>query len=135
MENIKTVKIANLRPNSKRINLRARVLNIGESKEVFSKRSGEKRELVEALIGDDTATILLTLWDDKVKVVEVGHTYLFKNAFVTVFKGSMRLNVGKYGEVEESEEEISEESVNTERNLSEEKVRSSYPYRRRFQQR
>ena len=122
MEGIKTIKIANLKPNSRRINLRARVLDIGESKEVTSRKSGEQRRLAEALIGDETGTILLTLWDDKIDAVEVGGTYEIKNAFVTVFKGSMRLNVGKYGEIEKSSEEIADDEVNREKNLSEEKV-------------
>ena len=134
MEGIKTIKIANLKPTSRRINLRARILEIGESKEVISKKSGEQRRLAEALIGDETGTILLTLWDDKIEAVEVGGTYDFKNAFVTVFKGSMRLNVGKYGEIEKSSEEISEEEVNREKNLSEEKVtmRKGYYPRGRY---
>ncbi len=122
MEGVRTIKIANLKPSSKRINLKARVLEISESKEVVSRKSGEQRKLAEALIGDETGVILLTLWDDKVESVEVGGTYDIKNAFVTVFKGSMRLNVGKYGEIEKSDEEIAEEDVNKERNLSEEKV-------------
>lgn len=134
MEGIRTIKIANLKPNSKRINLRARVLEIGESKEVTSKKSGEQRRLAEALIGDETGTILLTLWDDKIEAVEVGGTYEIKNAFVTVFKGSMRLNVGRYGEIEKSSEEITEEEVNREKNLSEEKVpmRRGYYSRGRY---
>lgn len=134
MEGLKTIKIYNLKPNSKRINLKARVLEIGESKEVVSRKSGEQRRLAEALIGDETGVILLTLWDDKIDLVEVGGTYNFKNAFVTVFKGSMRLNIGKYGEVEKSSDEISEEEINRERNLSKEKVsaRKSYYPRRRY---
>ncbi len=131
MENIKMVKIADLKPNSRKINVIARVLNVGESVEVTSRRSGETRRLAEALIGDETGVILLTLWDDKVGAVEEGTTYIIKNAFVTVFKGSLRLNVGRYGEIEKSEEEIPEESINMERNRSEEKVRGQFGYRRR----
>ncbi len=131
MENLKLIKIAELQPTSRNISLSARVLSIGEPKEVISKRTGEKRLLAEALIGDETGTIILTLWDDKVGVLEVGNTYVFQNAFVTVFRGSMRLNIGKYGNVNKSNKEISEDMVNKSRNLSEEKVKMPSFQRRR----
>ena len=126
------IKIEDLRPNARNINLVARVLSIGESKEVISRKTGERRRLAEALIGDSTGTILLTLWDEKIEIIEEGETYIIKNAFVTVFKGSLRLNVGKYGAIEKSEEKIEEESINKERNRSEEVIqtRSKRMFRR-----
>jgi ssDNA-binding replication factor A large subunit len=33
--------------------------------------------------------------------VETGHAYQLNNGYTTVFKGSLRLNIGRYGSLEE----------------------------------
>jgi len=123
-----SVKISELTPQSKNVDLVARVLRLEGEKEFTSNRTGKQHKLAEFLIGDETATIIMTLWDEKIKNVEVGKTYQISNAFVTVFRGSMRLNVGKYGKIEEATADIPEESINTSVNKSSEKV--SVPSRR-----
>ncbi len=123
-----TVKISELTPKSKNIDLVARVLKLESEREFTSRRTGEHHKLVEFLIGDETATIIMTLWDEKTESVEVGKTYKISNAFVSVFRGSMRLNVGKYGNIEEAEKEIPEDSINIAVNRSNEKVEA--PFRR-----
>jgi len=112
------IKIAELQPNKRRISLRVRVLNLGEKKEIVSRRTGEVHRIVEAILGDDSGTVVATLWDEKANRLEEGKTYYIKNANTSVFKGSLRLNVGHYTEVEESDIEIAEEDINKENNIS-----------------
>ena len=129
MESIKTLKIESLKPFAKNVNVIARVLNKGETKEVTSKKTGDRRRLAEALIGDETGTIILTLWDDNIEKVESGGTYLFQNTFVTIFNGHMRLNLGKYGGVSKSDVEIEESSINRDNNLSDKEIRVQRRYK------
>lgn len=111
------MKVESLRPYQKKVNLTVKVLDKNEPREVTSKLDDSKHTVTEALVGDDTATVLLTLWDDDIEKIEVGKTYDVINGFTSLFKNSLRLNIGRYGEYKESSEEITE--VNEEKPLSE----------------
>ncbi len=122
------IKIGNLTANSRNVNLRVKVLSVGEERTVTSRRDDALHRVAEALVGDETGTVLMTLWDDKIDLIREreGSTVVLKNCYVGVFRNSMRLNIGRYGSVEDSSEEI--EEVNEENNISEKRVRE---YRRR----
>ncbi|MDH5807279.1 MAG: hypothetical protein QXW62_05510 [Candidatus Methanomethylicaceae archaeon] len=108
-------KIEDLNPASRRIDLLVKVLEISPIKEVSTK-DGKKHNVVEVLVGDNTGCVLMSLWDNDINKVKVGQTISIKNAYITLFRGSMRLNIGKYGSIELSKEEINE--VNMENNIS-----------------
>jgi replication factor A1 len=59
----------------------------------------------------------LTLWDDNIEKVNEGDTLRVENGYVTLFKGNIRLNIGKYGKLEPAKEPLTVE-VNTENNVS-----------------
>ncbi|NHI93386.1 MAG: hypothetical protein EAX96_12945 [Candidatus Lokiarchaeota archaeon] len=109
--------VSDLGPRMRRMNLKVKCESLNEIREVASKNDGANHKVTEALVGDETGSILLTLWDDTIDRVEIGKSYMIKNSYTSIFRGSLRLNLGKYGELEDSEEEISE--INTENNLSE----------------
>jgi len=50
-------------------------------------------------VQDETGSVTLVLWNDKIIPVEVGDMLEIRNGFVTSFKGVWRINVGKYGDV------------------------------------
>lgn len=110
------MKVESLRPYQKKVNLTIKVLSKNEAREVTSKLDDSKHSVTEALVGDDTGTVLLTLWDDDIARVEAGKTYDIINGFTSLFKNSLRLNVGRYGELKEGSAEITQ--VNEENNLS-----------------
>ncbi len=133
------MKISELRPRI-RVDATFKVL---EKSEPRVTRTGKR--VTEALVGDDSGTVLMTLWEETIDEVDVGKTYTLENGYANLFKGSLRLTTGRMGSVEESEEDIGE--VNTENNMSERRYqddrrfgksfggRPSYrdrPYRRRF---
>jgi replication factor A1 len=128
MERVKTMKIEELTPRSKRVNLAFKVLEKNDVKNVRSKRDRTPHAVTESLVGDDTGTILLTLWDEDIEKIEVGTTYKLENGYITIFKGTIRLNIGRYGEIEEFSEDI---EVNTENNMSE-KVYDEYQRPREY---
>ncbi len=128
---LKMVKVTDLSPASRWFALRVKVLNVGEERTVFSRRDSEEHKVADALVGDETGTILFSVWDhdiDRVKEA-VGSTIMVKNGYVTVFRGSMRLSLGRFGTIEPSEEEITE--VNMENNVSEKKVEQSFKWKPR----
>ncbi len=103
-------KVKDLTPQSKQVNVLAKVVGMSEEKEITS-RFGEARRLVEATIGDETGTVLLTLWNDQIGQVTKDDTILIDNGFVSLVRGHIRLNVGKYGTLSKSEETVGD--VNT----------------------
>ncbi len=113
MENV--TKIKDLSPESKRVNVLGKVTSVGETKEIQT-RYGESRKLTEVVIGDETGLITLTLWGDQSNDISQGDTLYIDNGYVTLVRGHMRLNVGKYGSIKKSEEKL--ETVNTENDLS-----------------
>lgn len=124
-------KVGNLTPRSRAVNIIAKTISKGEVREVASRRDGQTHRVCDLLIGDETGCVYLTLWDDDVEKVEDGDTVNIKNGYVKLFKGSIRLNVGRYGTLETAEEPL-EVEVDTENNVST-KVYEQYrrPYRQR----
>lgn len=111
------MQISELRPNAKKIDLVFKVLSKGEVRDVVAKMSGQPLKVCEATVGDASGTVLLSLWNEDIERVEVGKSYKLTNGYVTTFRNSIRLNVGKYGQLEESEEPVDE--VNEGNNVSE----------------
>ncbi len=108
-----------------------KVLKLGEEKTVLSRRDGNQHRVAEALVGDETGTILMSLWDDDIDKVKdlVGSTIKLQNGFVSLYRGSMRLGLGKFGSIEEAEKDISE--VDETVNVSERRFESRGPPRYR----
>lgn len=122
----RSMKIGDLNERSRQVNVVAHVSNVSQPREVSSRADGSTHKVTEALVGDDTGSILLTLWDDAIGKVSEGKNVEIKNGYVSVFKGSMRLNIGRFGQIADSEAEVA--NVNTENNLSEKVVEQPRRY-------
>ena len=121
------VKVGELTPNSKAVNVTAKVVSKGEVRSITSGRDYSPHRVVDALVGDETGCIYLNLWDDNIDKVKEGETLNIKNGYVNLFRGSMRLNIGRYGSFEAVIESPIKE-VNTQNNLSS----KQYEQERRF---
>ena len=110
-------KVGELTPQSRAVNVTAKVVSKSEIREIPMGRDGSAHKVCDALVGDETGSIYLTLWDDNIEKVKEGDILKIKNGYVNLFRGNMRLNIGRYGSFEVvTEPEIKE--VNTENNLS-----------------
>jgi len=109
-------KISELRPFQKRVELEVKVIEKNEIREVTSKLDNSSHKVTEVLVGDDSGTILLTLWDDMIDKVEVDKSYKIANGYTSLFKNSLRMNIGRYGELTDAEAEVTE--INKENNVS-----------------
>jgi len=116
-ETAEYVKVNALRPGSRNVNTVVKVVNVGTPRTVSSRMDQTEHQVAEALVGDETGSLLLTLWDDQIDQLSVGDVFEIKNGFISIFRGSLRLNLGRYGTAEKVEMEL--EEVNTENNLSE----------------
>jgi replication factor A1 len=114
-------KVRDLTPSSKQVNVHAKVMNVGEAKEVMGKY-GDPRKVAEAVIGDDTATITLSLWNEQIGSIAKDDVVLIDNGYVSLVRGHMRLNVGRYGSMTKSNDPIGE--VNSSLDMSQQEFES-----------
>lgn len=88
--------IRDLRCGMKRINVKARVLDVPKATLVFT-RFGEYARVTNALIADETGAIKLCLWNEKINAVSIDSIVQIENASVTRFRGENQLKLGKNG--------------------------------------
>jgi len=110
-------KVGELTPQSRAVNVTAKVVSKSEVRDIPMGRDGSAHRVCDALVGDETGAIYLTLWDDNIEKVNENDTLRVENGYVTLFKGNMRLNIGKYGKLDMAKEPLTVE-VNTENNVS-----------------
>ena len=121
------MKIEELTPRSRSINVTFKVISINPVRDVTSRRDGSSHQVTEALVADETGAVLLTLWDDTIEEVREGGIHEVRNGYIRLFRGSMQLNTGRYGSLTPSDEVINEPNV--ENNMSDrqyEEERRSY---------
>lgn len=122
------VKIGELTPNSKAVNVTAKVVSKGEVRSTSSGRDLTTHRVVDVLVGDETGCIYLNLWDNNIEKAKEGDTLNIKNGYINLFRGNMRLNIGRYGSFDiVTESQLKE--VNTDNNLS----NKQYEQERRFE--
>jgi replication factor A1 len=118
------IKVEKLTPSSREVNITIKVVSKNEIRDVMGK--GGSHKVTEALVGDETGSIYLTLWNEAIDEIKDESTVKITNGYTSLFKGNLRLNIGRYGKSETlTESPITE--VNTENNLSE----KEYPQERR----
>ncbi len=100
------MKIEEIKSYQKKINVLAKVIDKTEIREVNSRLDNTKHNVCEAILADETGKVYLTLWDDAIEKIEVGKTYLFQNLFSSEFKKELRLNIGRFGTFEETDQEV-----------------------------
>jgi len=86
--------IRDLRFGMKRIDIKARVLDVPEAR-VVRTRYGEYARVTNALIADETGAIKLCLWNERGNDVLVDSVVQIKNANVTKFRGENQLTLGR----------------------------------------
>ncbi|MFW9889319.1 MAG: single-stranded DNA-binding protein [Candidatus Thorarchaeota archaeon] len=111
--------VAELRPRMKNVTISFKVMETGEEREVTSRGSGESHRVADAVVGDSTAVVSVPLWDANIDEVEIGNTYTLKNGYTGLFRGNLRLNIGKYGELSEADEAIDDVNMDVDMSAEE----------------
>ncbi len=122
------MQVKDLAPGMNVDSLTVKVVSVGEPRSV-SGRDGLTHRVADVLVGDETGSVILTLWDRSIDLVRPGAVVTLRNGFVSTFKGHMRLSAGRRGAIEDSDREIGD--VNTSNNLSD-RVVEDIPRRRAF---
>jgi len=90
--------IKDLRVGMKRVNIKARVLEVSQPR-VVATRFGFYANVTNVLVIDETGTIQLPLWNKQIDEISAGDFIQVENANVIAFRGVRQLKVGRSGKV------------------------------------
>jgi len=90
--------IKDLRVGMKRINIKARVVEVSPPSLVTT-RFGSYVNVANALITDETGTIQLPLWNKQINEISAGDLIKIENANVILFRSERQLRVCRSGKL------------------------------------
>ncbi|ABP94633.1 hypothetical protein HA72_0456 [Metallosphaera sedula] len=107
------MKVKDLEPR-RRADVTVKVVSLGEKRNVIGK-DGSSHQVMDVLVGDETGSILMSVWDSNIQKVSQGKVFAIEDGFVSVHRGSMRLSLGRTGKMVETQGTF---EVNTQNNVS-----------------
>lgn len=87
---------------SRRVNVRFKVLKKGKTRIVTERASGRKHEISDCIVGDSSAIVNLTLWNEDIDSVLLDRTYELLKGYINLFDECMSLSRGRRGVLVES---------------------------------
>ncbi len=108
-------KVKDLKQEQRKVNLLVKIEEISETRKVTAKTDSMFHNVADVLCGDETGCIYLSVWDEQIKELKKWNYYSLENAYTAVYRGSLRLNLGKYGKIREAQAGF---EVDTSNNIS-----------------
>ena len=103
----KEVPISEFRPYLNRFKITFKVVGKDEVVEVQNRDNpDETHRMSNITIADTTGSIILTAWDHDIEFLEEDKFYSLTNGYVNLYRDSMRLARGKFGEFQEVQVEF-----------------------------
>lgn len=93
------MKIKELRDKMRNVTVEGKVMEKSDAREVLSRFKDETYKVASAIIGDETGTIKMPLWNEQIDKVNVDNMVKVENGYVSSFRGEIQLNVGKFGKL------------------------------------
>jgi replication factor A1 len=119
--------VAELKPRMKNVTISFKVISMGEEREIESRKDGTSHRVCDVTVGDTSGIVQVPLWDEAIDNITEGTSYNLTNGYTGLFRGNLRLNVGRYGKLEQAEEAI--EEVNMDIDMSAEEHEDDRPRR------
>jgi len=123
LESKPSLKIGELKPGIENVNVRGRVLSVTPSRTIQTK-SG-LRTISEAVIGDETGRVKVTLWGKHAGTLKEGEVVEITNAWTSAYKGEVQINVSSKTELKV----VDDESIPQAEAVPEEFVKAPEDYR------
>jgi len=91
-----SLQIKDLRVGMKKVNLKAKVIEVSKPKYVVTK-FGNHASVANATVTDTTGKIKLCLWNDQINTITAGDTIQIENARISAFRNERQMRIGKNG--------------------------------------
>lgn len=121
--NIAEVKIKDLMNQRKNVKVTGKIIKKDAPREVLFKSDNSPHQVCDATIADETGCISLSIWDEDILKVQEDKIYCIENGYISTFRGSMKLNAGKFGKITQVDTILTE--VNCENNISDQQVEAT----------
>ena len=95
------MKLKDLRPGMEHVDIQVRLVGLEEPREVET-NYGVTHVLVDGQVEDDSGKMELTVWNEKTEQlnrIKLGDIVELKDCFITSFKGTLSINVGRDSEI------------------------------------
>jgi ssDNA-binding replication factor A large subunit len=95
------MKLKDLRPGMEHVDIQVKLVGLEEPREVET-NYGITHVLVDGHVEDDSGGMELTIWNEKIEQIDrvkVGDMMELKDCFITSFKGTLSINVGRDSEI------------------------------------
>ncbi|HIH09141.1 MAG TPA: hypothetical protein HA254_00565 [Candidatus Diapherotrites archaeon] len=109
------MKVCELKPELKKIELLIKAGEVLAPRQIVLPSDSLFHNVCDALVGDESGCVYLSLWDENIFNVQAGKYYKVSNAYTTIYRNSLRLNTGKYGKISPCEGSF---EIDTSNNLS-----------------
>jgi replication factor A1 len=100
------MKIEEIKSGMNGISVEGKIIDISEPRRVQT-RYGQ-RSVADATLEDETGTIKLSLWEEKITAVSIGDKVKISSAYVTEFRNQLQLNIPRSGQLETKKQGIIE---------------------------
>ncbi|TET09204.1 MAG: hypothetical protein E3J86_08820 [Candidatus Thorarchaeota archaeon] len=92
-------KIGNIHNGQQRIIVEGHVNQIADTRTVESRKTGEELKVADATLRDDTGSIKLVLWNDKIRQVRVNSNIRIDEGYVKLYRDELQLSIGNWGSI------------------------------------
>jgi ssDNA-binding replication factor A large subunit len=92
------VKISDLSPGTGSVELEAEVVDMEDPRTI--NKNGRELRVANITLKDESGTISLVLWNEKIDAVSVGAKVKITNGYVNEWQGKAQLTLGKFGKME-----------------------------------
>jgi replication factor A1 len=91
--------VGSLKEGMKNVLVEGVILEKAHARAVRGRRPGESLSVTEAGLGDESGRVVLTLWNQQIKMIQVGDRVRVENGFVGGYRGITQLSAGKTGRI------------------------------------
>jgi len=91
--------VGSLSEGMKNVMVEGVILEKSFARAVRGRRPGESLSVAEVGLGDDSGRVVLTLWNQQIKMIQVGDRVRVENGFVGGYRGITQLSAGRTGRV------------------------------------
>jgi len=102
-------KIKDIKGEEQGLEVKGRIVSIND-KEI--EVDGDKRRIKYGILGDETATVPFTIWNDPPIVLEEDDTVLLRNVYTTLWQDDPQINIGQHSDMEKLDDEEIESFIN-----------------------
>ncbi|TFG31222.1 hypothetical protein EU528_06830 [Candidatus Thorarchaeota archaeon] len=95
--------IAQITRDTRIVNVRFNVIKKGKTRIVTQRNVGRRHEISDCVVGDSTAIVNLTLWNEDIDEIKEGQAYELQNGYVNLYDECMILSKGRSGTLVESQ--------------------------------